>query len=292
MIRPYARRCIAAALLLFFAATDASACTLWAAAGSSVAGGGTLLVKNRDWQDQAQIAETITPPVGYRYFGVFALNPPKKSAKTNRRLVAGINEAGLVAVSATAGSIPRKLRLAGGFNVHLLEQLLTGSKSVDEALRATNLASAMFTGPRFLLLADAHTVAWAEIGPGGKTVVHKKNDGVLAHTNHYLAPATRTFNTKIGESSKKRLERIRSLLREAQKPHTLEQFLTFAGDTRDGPDNSIFRAGSAPGKARTLAVFAVSIPPEGRPEIRLWMKGSGTDAFTAPRFTDLFPPRP
>ena len=43
----------------------------------------------------------------------------------------------------------------------------------------------------------------------------------------------------------------------------------FSEDRDAGPDNSIFRTGSTPGKTRTVAIWAVNLPPKGSPEIYL-----------------------
>ena len=291
MLRQQIRRVFTALLMLCFLAQNAVACTLWAASGDNVAGGGSLIVKNRDWTEQEQATELVTPKVGYRYFGVFGLTPAtKKTEKGRRNLVAGINEAGLVVVTATASSIPQKQRQAGPHNPQLAAQLLSGSKNVDEALRGTNLSSSMFLGPRILLLADASTIAWVEIGPNGKLSVRKEKNSLLTHTNHFLAPDMQQHNINIGKSSKTRLDRINTLLAAEQRPFTLDRFLALSRDKNAGPDNSLFRTGSAPQKPRTLATFAVSIPPDGQPEVRLWMKDNG-DAVTTMRAADLFPAR-
>ncbi len=290
MHSPRIRRIAAFAALLFFLHSEAHACTLWAATGQGVAGGGTLIVKNRDWPEQAEATATVTPDAGFRYFALYALDA-RKDGTVKRRVVAGLNEAGLVVVSASASSIPQKQRQADKSNRLLMTQLLTGAKSVAEALDAQKFPPSLFYGPRFLLLADATETAWVEIGLGGKFSVRREKNGVLTHTNHFLAPAMLDFNIKIGDSSAKRHERIISLLRGGVKPYTLDYFTLLARDAAAGPDNSIFRTGSAPDKPRTLSVFAVSLPPQGAPEIRLWMKGQGTNDFITLQAADLFPPR-
>ena len=76
------------------------ACTLFAANGSVVDDGGTLLVKNRDWEpNQHQVIKFVPAKDGYSYFGLYAEGTPAG-------MKAGINEKGLVVISATAGSIP------------------------------------------------------------------------------------------------------------------------------------------------------------------------------------------
>ncbi len=285
------RRLIAALILILFANAEAVACTLWAAVGPSVAGGGALIVKNRDWPEEGESATTVTPEEGCRYFAVLAHVTSKKTGRKFTRTVAGLNEAGLAVVSASASSIPEKQRMADKNNGKLMRQLLSGARSVDEALDPARFPPSLFQGPRFLLLADARETAWVEIGLGGKFSVRRVKSGVLTHTNHFLAPDMQDFNIRVGKSSALRFERIGTLLRAGLKPYTLDRFTAFARDAAAGPDNSIFRTGSKPAGTRTLSVFAVSLPPQGPPEIRLWMKESGANDFTTLRATDLFPPR-
>ena len=233
------------------------ACTLFAANGSVVDDGGTLLVKNRDWEpNQHQVIKFVPYKDGYSYFGLYAEGTPAG-------MKAGINEKGLVVISATAGSIPYKERKNMPDKPGSMTKLLKECASVEEALTRTDL----FLGPKILMLADKKSVATIEIGPEGKFSIEQKENDYICHTNHYVAEDMLNFNKKIGQSSQKRYERICQLLDDASMPFSLDVFLNFSSDQNDGPDDSIFRSGSNPTKTRTMAVWAVAIPKQGSPEV-------------------------
>jgi hypothetical protein len=236
----------------------ASACTLWSANGRVVDHGGSIIVKNRDWApDHRQELKYVVPEAGYTYIGIFAADGASPGLK------AGLNEKGLVVVSASASSIPmRERRLMPGTH-KLLHKLLTSCSSVDDALGDASL----LLGPRFLMLADKSKVASVEIGPGGVLSIQVEEHGFLYHTNHYVDDAMDQYNRKVGESSKVRYERISELLSGTTQPYDLDTFISFSHDRRDGDDNSIFRVGSTVKKPRTLAVWAVSLPENRVPEL-------------------------
>lgn len=266
------RAAAAAVVWSLIFAPVAQACTLWAASGDAVRGGGTLLVKNRDWApDNDQTVDVVTPAKGYRYLALIAHDPPVGKGKAKTRVVAGMNEKGLVVVNASADAVPKAERLAMPSNQRLMRTLLAESDSVDGALANPGA----FLGPRFLMLADAKKVAIVEIGGEGQYSVSVKENGVVTHTNHYLDPAMSQWNKRLGTSSTIRHQRIDALLHDTKGPFTLESFIALSKDSADGPDNSIFRTGSTPKKNRTLAVFAVSIPRSGEPElyVRLLTEG-------------------
>ena len=233
------------------------ACTLFAANGSVVDDGGTLLVKNRDWEpNQHQGIKFVPSKDGYSYFGLYAEG-------TAAGMKAGINEKGLTVVSATAGSIPSKERINMPNKAGSLTKLLKECASVEEALTRTDL----FLGPKILMLADKKSVATIEIGPEGKFSIDQKENDYICHANHYVAEDMLNFNKKIGQSSEKRYERIGQLLDNSSLPFSLDSFLNFSSDQNDGPDDSIFRIGGTSSKTRTMAVWAVSIPMQGSPEV-------------------------
>ena len=233
------------------------ACTLFAANGSVVDDGGTLIVKNRDWEpNQHQVIKFVPAKDGYSYFGLYAEGPAAG-------MKAGINEKGLVVVSATAGSIPSKERKNMSNKAGSMTKLLKECASVEEALMRTDL----FLGPKILMLADKKSVATVEIGPEGKFSIEQKENDYICHTNHYVAEDMLNFNKKIGQSSEKRYERIGQLLDNSSLPFSLDSFLNFSSDQNDGPDDSIFRIGGTSSKTRTMAVWAVSIPMQGSPEV-------------------------
>jgi len=241
-----------------FSVISAEACTLWAANGNAVEGGGSLIVKNRDWlPDHRQDVKLISPSDGYRYIGLLTIDGVHQGVK------AGINEKGLVVVSATAGSIPTKERKVMAYTHALTSRLLKECSSVEEAIAKTNL----FLGPQILMIADKQKVATIEIGPEGNYSVMVKENGTIFHTNHYIAESMLEFNRISGPSSQKRYSRIGELLNTASQTYDLDTFIAFSNDQNDGPDNSIFRTGSTPQKTRTMAVWAVAIPQNKFPEL-------------------------
>ena len=233
------------------------ACTLFAAAGESVRGGGTLIAKNRDWRpDNTQVLKLATPRAGHHYFGLYAEGNDEPGLK------AGINDKGLVVVSATA-SIPRKELQAMPRTVNLLGKLLNGSATVDEALKHGN----WFVGPRYVLIADRNKAASIEIGPGGNYRVAVTDRSVLYHTNHYVMPDLEGYNPKkIGTSSPERYRRVEELFHQGSQ-FSLEDFIRISGDRSSGPDNSLWRDGGKPTSTRTLAAWIVYLPETGDPQI-------------------------
>lgn len=253
--------------ILFLAYQSASeACTLWAAAGSAVENGGTLIVKNRDWSPtQVQSLKFVRSEKGYSYFGI---NAEGKEGG----LRAGINEKGLVVVSATADSIPKNERQSMPQAKGSLVKILKECASVEEAVQRADL----FIGPKMLMLADREKIATVEIGPQGVFTVDMRDNGLLYHTNHYVLPGMEGYNKRLNVSSTTRYARIGDLL-EGGHAYNFEELLSFSADVHDGPDNSIFRTGSKPGKVRTMAVWAVRIPLVGSPEVYAKLLNAGEE---------------
>jgi len=283
MMTPAGRSALTALLLfpLFLFAQSAFSCTLWSAHGEgTVLGGGTLIAKNRDWvPDHRQILKTVRPKTGYRYFGIFA------EGNDDSGLKAGINEKGLVVVSSTAGSIPKKIRREADRTKGLLTKLLRECDGIDAVLKKELL----FLGPRNLLLADGKKIAVIEIGLHGEHAATIGQNGFLTHTNHYRDEKLLKYNWKIGESSGRRLERIEALLKDDAPPYSLDDFIAFSGDRSGGPDNGIWRTGGSPGKERTLSVWIVHSPPRSSP--RLYIKIANPqekEEVHRPDFRDLF----
>ena len=76
-------------------------CTLFGAVGNSVEGGGVLIGKTRDRQENSeQTFIEVVPKGGYRYRGI--------SVKSVKRVTSGINEKGLVVVSAAASNVEKE----------------------------------------------------------------------------------------------------------------------------------------------------------------------------------------
>jgi hypothetical protein len=196
---------------------------------------------------------------GYRYFGLFA------DGNDDPGLKAGINEKGLVVVSATS-SVPKRDRAAMPRTMNLLGKLLSTSATVDEALHH----GAWFLGPRYLLLADREKAASVEIARDGKYGVVVTDRSALVHTNHYVFPEWRDQNPeRIGPSSLERYRRAGELLGQGQQ-FTLDDFIRISGDRSSGPDHSLWREGATAASTRTLATWIVYLPPDGN--VQLYVK--------------------
>jgi isopenicillin-N N-acyltransferase like protein len=256
------------------------ACTLFAAAGEKVRGGGVLVAKNRDWRpDHVQSLRTVSPRTGYRYFGLFADGNDEPGLK------AGINEKGLVVMSATS-SIPHKVRAAMPRTRNLLSKLLTTSGSVEEAMRH----AAWFVGPRYLLLADREKAASIEVGRNGQFGVAVTDRAVLVHTNHYVLPEGRHENpARIGASSLARYRRAEELLGRDQQ-FTLEDFIAVSSDRSGGPDRSLWRDGATPTSTRTLAAWIVYLPLAGEFQLYVQIANPGQPPTVSRlSFSEIFP---
>lgn len=256
--------CLLLVLFTWLVPIPAAACTLWAAAGQA-AGGGTIIAKNRDWApDHTQELRLEKPVKGLAYYGLFAVGGSAPGLK------AGLNEKGLVVVTASASSIPTEQRRSMAYTKNLAARLLAECQTVDDVLNRVEL----FRGPQFLLLADRTKTACIEIGPGGAYTVRSVNDGPLFHTNHYLSPELAGANVKIGASSRERLGRIGVLLSSGQ-PYGLTDFVRFSMDQAAGPTNSIWRTGRTPSGERTLATWIVALPPGQAPQIYVRLANPG-----------------
>ena len=251
---------IVAVLVIFGFMSTASACTLFAATGvDHVVNSGTLMAKNRDEKPMPQTVKVIKPEAGYSYYGIF-------SGKNMLFCAVGINERGLAVGTSTAGSLPKKERLANGIyrskeGLRTNEYMLRYCASVDEAL---SLPEEVWQEPINFILADKSKIAYVEVLPGGEKSVTVKTNGVIYHTNHYVNSDSSWANQTIGASSLARYNRIEELMTE-QKIFSLNDFIHFSEDRNEGPNNSIYRVGITPTSTQTLANFIVFIPQKGSP---------------------------
>ena len=236
----------------------ALACTLYAAQGTSVAGGGTIAAKNRDWRPQEQSLHLMEPRQsgGYRYYGLYG-GPFER-----RQLRGGVNEAGLVAYSASVSSVTKKQKAAAA-EAHppvqgTLRKVLERYATVEETVQHPEL----FQGVRFVMLADRSEVAWIEGGLNGEVRIERRQNGVLAHTNHYLSTDLAAQNEKYYESSHKRYDRVMELL-QTQKQYTLADFIRIGEDQTAGPVNSLWRTGDETSHTQTVAQMVVWLRPDG-----------------------------
>ncbi|KUK57332.1 MAG: Peptidase C45 acyl-coenzyme A:6-aminopenicillanic acid acyl-transferase [Synergistales bacterium 53_16] len=269
-IKYNARKGMATALVFLFLAwaIPAESCTLWAATGSGTADGTTILAKNRDWKpDQSHTLRQVQPASGYSYLGLFAFGGDSPGLK------AGINEKGLAVVTATASVIPNNERGKGDDDSINSHEILSSFATVDEVLAQKE----RFNRSSYYMVADAEKVAVFEGAPNGKTGVRVIDDGYIAQTNHYVSPSLKLYNKRASTSSKTRYDRITKLLASKQGDLTPEDFIAFSEDKNAGPDNSIFREGSDPGKSRTVATWIITIPKGKAPQLYVTMKDPEKD---------------
>lgn len=235
------------------------ACTLYAAQGNIVESGGAIIAKVRDFKPEPQELR-INKKGKYAFWGLYAGENLEKMI-----VKAGVNEKGLVAVTATAGSIPSKERKSYK-SAPCIRRMLQNHTTVEDALKDASL----YLGPKYVMLADSREIACVEIGVNGETSIERKRNGVLTHTNFYLAPIFSELNKKISSSASVRYLRINELLEDAKKPYTLEDFICFSEDRNAGPDTSIWRDGSSATITQTLAAFIVELKQDG--DFKVWIK--------------------
>lgn len=261
MRRPNLGRWAWAGVVLWFLGLQAAvACTLWGAAGTAVDGGGTLIAKNRDWTpDHRQELFILRPAQGYRALLLKAVGGAEPGVK------AGVNEKGLVIVSATASQVPGIQRKAARQKKELMNFFLTTCASVDELLNQIEL----LRRPVFYLAGDRQEIALIEVAAEGKRSVHRQNSGTLHHTNHFCFLDPPDIKRKPGASTTQRYDRMGVLLKDPPTPLTVDDFIRFSADAVAGPDNSIWRTGGSPAHKRTLATWLVSVPTAGSPQLYL-----------------------
>lgn len=219
-------------------------CTLFSAVGSRVGGNGSLIAKNRDEiPDHYQEVRRVVNTGGYKFVGLYAIENDKATLK------AGVNEHGLVIVSATASTIPLDIRKSDEPSLSM-KTVLVRFKTVDEVLAQVD----GFKNACFYMVADKNKIAYIEVAPENNVMAISTSEGYMGHTNHYLLLGKFNYSyKKVSASSKIRLSRINRLLKEYNKPLTIDAFYDFCLDHNAGPDNSIFRTG----KTKTLAHFIV-----------------------------------
>ena len=240
-------------LSLFIPSNAALPCTLFGAIGDSVQGGGVLIGKTRDRAENSEQAFVeVVPKGGYRYRGI--------SMRGVERVTSGINEKGLVVVSAAASSVEKEGK------VTTVGKILSKASSVDEVMAMVRKGEIL--GPVYYLAGDIHKIALFEVIDRHRYDSLVKEDGILCHTNHFVLKDMRDLNRKIGVSSQARLNRIERLL--ADGPLTKERFVTITKDHFNGPgDNSICRhfEREVRGSERTVSSAVYTLRKGEPPEI-------------------------
>lgn len=257
-------------LLIFsLEGSHALACSLWAAAGDRLKDGGTLV--GMTWDVPQGIKgelRLVIPKKGSRYLGLFPLQ-----TKDRNNIVAGINELGLVIITASANSKSSRKRFIGKNN--LIETILTSFGTVAAIMANKNLFSR--ARPMFLLIADHSKIILAQIGSAGKHTVDVAGNALFYQTNHYTHQSLLDENELFVENSMLRLNRLQNLLANHQEPFVVDVFLSVADDRGNGPDNSIWRIGSTEKKERTLASWVAYLSKNSPPELYFKISNPGAN---------------
>jgi hypothetical protein len=209
----------------------------------------------------------VIPAKGFRYLGLFPLK-----AKSSDYVIAGVNEGGLVVVTATADTISSKKKLIGRQN--LAETILTTYGSVDSVLVKRDVLAK--SSPIFLILGDYSKIALIQIGTKGRFKVETTGNGLFYHTNHYTDQGLLQDNKRYAGNSLLRRNRLKYLLEKYPQPLSLDEFLLIASDKGNGPDHSIWRTGSG-SQERTLASWIVILPKTSPPEIYFKLVNPGSN---------------
>ena len=210
----------------------------------------------------------VIPKRGSRFLGLFPLQ-----TKDRHNIVAGINELGLVIITASANSkLPRK-RFVG--NSNLVETILTSFGTVDAVMANKSLFSK--ARPMFLIIADHSKIILAQIGSAGKHTVNVAGNVLFYHTNHYTHQNLLKENELFVENSILRLNRLQNLLASHQEAFVMDVFLSIAGDRGNGPDNSIWRIGSSEKEERTLASWVAYLSKNSPPELYFKLLNPGAN---------------
>ncbi len=245
-------------LFLFIPSFEVFPCTLFGAIGDRVEGGGALIAKTRDLAtDLEQVWIQMVPQEGYRYQGI--------ASKGTKHVTSGINEKGLVVVSAAAPGSKK------GGKVTPVGKILLSASSVDEVIALVQ--DGEIQGPIYYLVGDVHKIAVLEVIDGYQFGFLIQENGVLSHTNHYILKEMEKTNRKIGRSSQNRLNRIENLLSKGLL--TKDRFIAFAQDHFNGPgDNSICRhvEPGIPSSEGTVSATIYHLPKKGSPEIWVNLK--------------------
>lgn len=247
------KRCLFILIVIISINLPVKSCTLWGSAGSTGKDGITLVTKNRDWKpDNRNELWLIKPEKGFKFIALYAIGGESEGIK------GGINEKGLVVLTASASTVPKEEKYGEKISI---AELLKTCDTVDAVLDKKD----KFGTPFFYIIGDKTKIALVEIGQEGTTSIRETENGILYHTNHYLDENLIKFNKKENESSYVRYNRIKELLENHKDLFTLEDFIEFSSDIHDGPDNSIWRTGSTPEKTRTLGTLIVAIPKDAPP---------------------------
>lgn len=249
---------LACTSFLSFQGRAVLACSLWAVTGEGSKEGGSLVAQTWDVsQETSGELRLVIPEKGFRYLGLFPLE-----AKSGDYAVAGINDSGLTVVTATVDTLSTKKKLKGSGK--LVETIMTSFASVDSVLSKKGILAK--SHPAFLILGDSSKIALIQIGSNGHFKIKATGNGLLYHTNHYTDQILLKENERYSSNSVIRRNHLQRLLEKYPQPFSIDDFVSIAADRGNGPDLSIWRAGSGK-QERTLASLIVFLPKTSPPEI-------------------------
>lgn len=174
----------------------------------------------------------------------------------------GVNEKDPITFTATASTIPSSLWKGEPVERRFTTALLTDCANCDE-IPAKKVAIFPSLHPAVIIIADCVKilmVVMVEVRLKGKSTVKVVENGVIVHSNHFHENSPAEFNIKVGESRRKRFERITHLKKTTPRPFTPGSFAAMRRDENDGPDNSQWRTGKS---SQTLASWIVEAPVQG-----------------------------
>ena len=237
---------------LLHAGPPPPSCTTFALTGAHTATGGTIVGQNVDLD--AEVED----------FGLILKMKPDDAPAVlmyvSPGLVSyvGLNESGL----AVHGNLLNAPGWRAGFPRYLLTRLMLEESTVADALEAG--LRPRRASSRNLIVGDATgNIADLELTVDDHRVL-RSDDGVLVHTNHYLADGLRDLGEthRPPDSSDHRQRRMAGLLSGAERPIAIETLQEFFRD-HDGYPGSICAHPRPTSTSKTVASL-ISEPAAGR----------------------------
>jgi hypothetical protein len=254
------------------ASCAAEECTSWGAVAEATREAEPLLAQNRD-----------SPYESGRYRLVIVARPHANysfvvTGRAGSNDGYGVNEKGLAIMAPAVRSIDSLTALGNGEppgiqSYTLARMILETCESVEDAVDLVESTPSGYMGLNWLIVDDGNNIVKVERSYRRVSVDlpedTSSNAGkLMAATNHYSSPEMCSLNSSIDPGTRKRYERIVSLLSSAAGTLNLEKFVQFARDHHHGPGElSICNHGSDSGTNLSM----IAEPKEHR----LWvLRGS------------------
>jgi len=202
------------------------ACTSGIAAGTGTLTGQAIGHKNRDWSGtQVLIIYDPRPDYPYRFAAVTNAGSDGIAYGINE---VGLGEGNLLLYGPSSSQDPNSVG-----NLMMNRIILESCASVDEAIAcvdATNRQS-----PSCFMVVDANKAAYIEAIPSNLpppgTLVNIVENGVAAHTNHYIyEPFRTTYWGSASASSRTRYDRMNTLMTTNSGQITVQLMIGFSRD--------------------------------------------------------------